>query len=71
LRLVFGKIVGLLAKTLADIDSLLAAVYDRLTEEQAPLCRTVIATAATPSEGARAMIDALCGYLEESPTGPR
>src|SRR5262245_13115694 len=47
------------AESFADLDSLLAAVYDRILEEETERCRGVIAAAATPSDAARAMIEAL------------
>ena len=51
----------------ADLDSLLAAVYDRLIDEELAACRAAIAATSGRSEAARAMIDTLAGFLEDDP----
>jgi AcrR family transcriptional regulator len=51
----------------ADLDSLMAAVYDRLIDEEVAACRAAIAATSGRSEGARAMIDTITGLLEDDP----
>jgi AcrR family transcriptional regulator len=58
-------------ESFADLDSLLAAVYDELIDEQIAACRTAIAAAAGPSAAARAMIATISGMLESSPGAAR
>jgi hypothetical protein len=58
-------------ESFADLDSLLAAVYDQINDEEVTLCRAAIDAAGSPSEGARAMIDALGGYLQDNPARAR
>ena len=54
-----------------DLDSLLAAVYDRLIDEQLVATRAAIDAAAGPTDAARAMIETISGLLENSPGGAR
>jgi AcrR family transcriptional regulator len=59
------------AESFSDVDSLLAAVYDRLMSEQVTLCRAAIAAAPTATDGARAMIETISRSFEESPDRAR
>jgi AcrR family transcriptional regulator len=54
-------------ESFADLDSLLAAVYDRLIEEELAACRAAIEATSGGSEGARTMIDTITGFLEDDP----
>ncbi|MEV5837804.1 TetR/AcrR family transcriptional regulator [Nocardia sp. NPDC052112] len=54
-------------ESFADLDSLLAAVYARLIDEEIAACRSAIAKTSGASEGARAMIDTLTRSLERNP----
>ncbi|MEU7768678.1 TetR/AcrR family transcriptional regulator [Nocardia sp. NPDC049190] len=54
-------------ESFADLDSLLAAVYTRLIDEEVVACRAAIANASGASEGARAMIDTLTRSLDGNP----
>jgi AcrR family transcriptional regulator len=59
------------AESFPDLDSLLAAVFDRIIDEEVALSRAAIETADSPSEAIRAMTDALCGFLENNPRHAR
>ncbi|WP_433556122.1 TetR/AcrR family transcriptional regulator [Pseudonocardia xinjiangensis] len=52
------------AESFADLDSLLAAVYERIIDEELIRCRAAIDAAGGSSASARAMIDALTRALE-------
>jgi AcrR family transcriptional regulator len=54
-------------ESFADLDSLLAAVYAQLIDEEMAACRTAIDATAGSSEGARAMIDTLTRSLDGNP----
>jgi AcrR family transcriptional regulator len=54
-------------ESFADLDALLAAVYEQLIEEQVAACRAAIDAATGPSGQARAMIDTLTRSLEGNP----
>jgi AcrR family transcriptional regulator len=51
----------------ADLDALLAAVYEQLIDEELTACRAAIDAVTGPSEKARAMIDTLTRSLEGNP----
>jgi AcrR family transcriptional regulator len=51
----------------ADLDSLLAAVYDRLIDEEVAACSTAIDKTYGGSEGARAMITTIADFLHDDP----
>jgi AcrR family transcriptional regulator len=55
------------AENFADLDSLLAAVYDRLIDEELAACRAAIEATSGCSEAARAMIETIAGLLENDP----
>jgi AcrR family transcriptional regulator len=55
------------AENFADLDSLLAAVYDRLIDEEVAGCRAAIDATAGGSEGARAMIATIADFLQDDP----
>ena len=59
------------AENFADLDSLLAAVYDRLIDEELAACRAAIEATSGRSEAARAMIDTIAGFLEDGPCRAR
>jgi AcrR family transcriptional regulator len=59
------------AENFADLDSLMAAVYDRLIDEELAACRAAIAATSGRSEGARAIIDTIAGLLEDDPRRAR
>jgi AcrR family transcriptional regulator len=59
------------AESFADLDCLLAAVYDQIIDEEVTLCRAAIDAADSPSAGARAMIDALGRYAQGNPARMR
>lgn len=59
------------AESFADLDSLLAAVLDRVIDEELAASRTAIETASSPSGAARAMVDAVSRFLEENPRHAR
>ena len=50
-----------------DLDALLAAVYDRIVDEEVARCRAAIDATPGGSEGARAMVDAMARSLEGDP----
>jgi AcrR family transcriptional regulator len=54
-------------ESFADLDELLAAVYDQLIEEEVASSRAAIAATAGHSEGARAMIETISRSLENNP----
>jgi AcrR family transcriptional regulator len=54
-------------ESFADLDALLAAVYERLIDEELTACRAAIDAASGPSTKARAMIDTLTRSLEGNP----
>jgi AcrR family transcriptional regulator len=55
------------AENFADLDSLLAAVYDRIIDEELAACRAAIEATSGRSEAARAMIDTIACFLEDDP----
>ena len=55
------------AENFADLDSLLAAVYDRIIDEELAACRAAIEATSGRSEAARVMIDTIAGFLEDDP----
>ncbi|MDT5050279.1 MAG: hypothetical protein QOG75_6183 [Mycobacterium sp.] len=55
------------AENFADLDSLLAAVYDRLIDEELAACRAAIEGTSGRSEAARAVVDTIAGFLEDDP----
>lgn len=59
------------AENFTELDELLAAVYDRLIEEQITACRTAIDATSGSSAGARAMIDTIARILESDPRRAR
>jgi AcrR family transcriptional regulator len=59
------------AENFADLDALMAAVYDRLIDEEVAACRAATAATSGGSEGARAMIDTIAGMLERDPQRAR
>jgi AcrR family transcriptional regulator len=54
-------------ESFSDLDALLAAVYERLIDEELTACRAAIDAATGPSAKARAMIDTLTRALEGNP----
>jgi AcrR family transcriptional regulator len=54
-------------ESFADLDSLLAAVYSRLIDEEVSGCAAAIAKTNGGMEGARAMIDTITRSLETNP----
>ena len=54
-------------ESFADLDSLLAAVYSRLIDEEISGCAAAIAETNGGSEGARAMIDTITSSFEKNP----
>ena len=54
-------------ESFADLDSLLAAVYSRLIDEEISGCAAAIDKTGGGSEGARAMIDTITRSFEKSP----
>jgi AcrR family transcriptional regulator len=59
------------AENFADLDDLLAAVFDRLIADEWEACRIAIDTASGSSAGARAMIDTIARILENDPRRAR
>lgn len=55
------------AENFADLDSLLAAVYDRLIDEEVAACRAAIDKTSGGSEGSRAMITTIADFLQDDP----
>jgi AcrR family transcriptional regulator len=55
------------AENFADLDSLLAAVYDRLIDEEVAACRAAIDETSGGSEGSRAMITTIADFLQDDP----
>ena len=51
----------------ADLDALLAAVYDQIVDEEVAGCRAAIDATPGGSEGGRAMVDAMARSLEADP----
>ena len=51
----------------ADLDALLAAVYDQIVDEEVAGCRAAINATRGGSEGARAMVDAMASSLQGDP----
>jgi AcrR family transcriptional regulator len=51
----------------ADLDSLLAAVYERLIDEEVAGCRAAIDKTSGGSDGARAMITTIADFLQDDP----
>jgi AcrR family transcriptional regulator len=58
-------------ESFADLDELLAAVFDKVIDEQLAYCRVAIDASGGASEGARAMIDAITRAMEENPRRAR
>ena len=58
-------------ESFADLDSLLAAVYSRLIDEEVSGCAAAIAKTSGGSEGARAMIDTITRSFEKNPPKAR
>ncbi|ORV92074.1 hypothetical protein AWC11_08840 [Mycobacterium interjectum] len=54
-------------ESFADLDALLAAVYEQLVNEEMTACRAAIDATSGGSEGARAMIDCLTRSLQGNP----
>jgi AcrR family transcriptional regulator len=54
-------------ESFADLDALLAAVYDQVIDEELAACRAAIDATTGPSERPRAMIDAISRLLEDNP----
>jgi AcrR family transcriptional regulator len=54
-------------ESFADLDALLAAVYDQLIDDELTECRAAIDATTGGSQGARAMIDTLTRSLEGNP----
>jgi AcrR family transcriptional regulator len=54
-------------ESFADLDSLLAAVYSRLIDEEISGCAAAIAKTSGGTQGARAMIDTITRSLQENP----
>src|SRR5258708_22930544 len=54
-------------ESFADLDSLLAAVYSRLIDEEISGCAAAIDKTSGGSEGARAMIDTITRSFEKNP----
>jgi AcrR family transcriptional regulator len=54
-------------ESFANLDELLAAVYDQLIDEEVTACRAAIEATAGHSEGARAMIETISRSLESNP----
>jgi len=57
-------------ESFADLDSLLAAVYSRLIDEEISGCAAAIDKTNGGSEGARAMIDTITRSFEKNPVRP-
>jgi AcrR family transcriptional regulator len=55
------------AENFADLDSLLAAVYDQLIDEEVAACRAAIDKTSGGSEGSRAMITTIADFLQGNP----
>ena len=51
----------------ADLDALLAAVYDQIVDEEVAGCRAAIDATRGGSEGARAMVEAMASSLQGDP----
>jgi AcrR family transcriptional regulator len=62
-----GLIDRYFAESFADLDALLAAVYEQLIDVELETCRAAIDATAGGSEGARAMIDCLTRLLQGNP----
>ncbi|MCV7412649.1 hypothetical protein AWC05_18680 [Mycobacterium florentinum] len=54
-------------ESFADLDALLAAVYDQLIDEEVSACRAAVDATTGASEGARAMIDTISRGLDGNP----
>jgi AcrR family transcriptional regulator len=54
-------------ESFADLDALLAAVYDQVIDAELAACRAAIDATTGPSERPRAMIDAISRLLEDNP----
>ncbi|MER5699919.1 TetR/AcrR family transcriptional regulator [Streptomyces mirabilis] len=59
------------AESFADLDELLAAVLDRIFDDEVRLCRTAVQSAQDPAGASRAMISALVASLEADPRRAR
>jgi AcrR family transcriptional regulator len=59
------------SESFPDLDSLLAAVFDRIIDEEVAVSRAAIDTASSPSEAVRAIIDGISKLLENNPRHAR
>ena len=62
-----GLIDRYFGENFADLDALLAAVYDQIVDEELAGCRAAINATRGGSEGARAMVDAMASSLQGDP----
>jgi AcrR family transcriptional regulator len=62
-----GLIDRYFGENFADLDALLAAVYDQIVDEEVAGCRAAINATQGGSEGARAMVDAMASSLQGDP----
>ena len=62
-----GLIDRYFGENFADLDALLAAVYDQIVDEEVAGCRAAINATRGGSEGARAMVDAMASSLKGDP----
>jgi DNA-binding transcriptional regulator YbjK len=59
------------AENFADLDWLMAAVYDRLIDEELAACRAAIGATSGRTQAAHAIIDTIAGLLEADPRRAR
>jgi AcrR family transcriptional regulator len=59
------------SENFADLDSLLAAVFDRIIDEEVAVSRAAVETANSPTQAVRAIIDAISKFLENNPRHAR
>jgi AcrR family transcriptional regulator len=62
-----GLIDRYFGENFADLDALLAAVYDQIVDEELASCRAAIDATPGGSEGGRALVDTLASSLEGDP----
>ena len=62
-----GLIDRYFGENFADLDALLAAVYDQIVDEEVAGCRAAINATRGGSEGARAMVEAMASSLQGDP----
>ena len=62
-----GLIDRYFGENFADLDALLAAVYDQIVDEEVAGCRAAINATQGGSEGARAMVNAMASSLQGDP----